>query len=134
MALLGAGMLLFSRVDADGTWGGDVLLPSVLCSIGIGCSFVPAMIAATTGVAGQESGLVSGLVNTSFQVGGSVGLALLATIAATHTASLEGVSHAVALTEGFQRAFGAGGAFALAGSVVGVTVLSRLGREREIAR
>jgi EmrB/QacA subfamily drug resistance transporter len=127
MALLGTGMLLFSRIDADGTWARDVLLPSVLCSIGIGCSFVPAMIAATTGVAGQESGLVSGLVNTSFQVGGSVGLALLATIAATHTAAVAGgVSHAVALTEGFQRAFGAGGGFALAGAAVCVAVLTRL--------
>ena len=117
MTLLGAGMLLFSRIDARGSWTGDVLVPSLLCATGIGCSFVSTTIAATTGVARRDSGLASGLVNTSFQIGGSIGLALLATIAA-------GASEPGTLTEGFPRAFAAGGVLALAGAGVALAVLA----------
>jgi EmrB/QacA subfamily drug resistance transporter len=120
MTLLGAGMLLFSRIDADGSWTSDVLLPSLLCASGIGCSFVSTTIAATTGVAREESGLASGLVSTSFQIGGSIGLALLATIAAGRIGR---VSEAAALTDGFQRAFAVGGGVALAGAAVALAVL-----------
>lgn len=81
-------------------------------------------------MAGAESGLASGLVNTSFQIGGSVGLVLLATIASSHTA---GVSQAAALTEGFQRAFVGGGCFALAGAAVTLLVLVRDAPARERA-
>jgi MFS family permease len=97
-----------------------VLLPSLLCGSGIGCSFVSTTIAATTGVAREESGLASGLVSTSFQIGGSIGLALLATIAAGRTGR---VSEAAALTDGFQRAFAVGGGVALAGAAVALAVL-----------
>jgi MFS family permease len=120
MTLLGAGMLLFSQIEVDGSWTADVLLPSLLCAGGIGCSFVSTTIVATTGVARENSGLASGLVNTSFQIGGSIGLALLATVAAGHTAG----GTAAALTEGFQRAFAAGGVFALAGAAVALAALS----------
>jgi len=124
MALLAAGMLLLSRIDADGSWARDLLVPSLLCAAGIGCSFVPAMIAATSAVAGEDSGLASGLLNTSYQVGSSLGLALLVTIAATHTAAVEpGGSQAAALTGGFRHAFVAGGCVSLAGTVVALVVL-----------
>jgi EmrB/QacA subfamily drug resistance transporter len=125
MTLLGVGMLLFSRIDADGSWATDVLAPSLLCAAGIGCSFVSTTIAANTGVAREDSGLASGLINTSFQIGGSIGLAVLATIAAGRTAAATGgVTEAVALTGGFQRAFAAGGGFALAGAAMAVAVLT----------
>ena len=114
MTVLGAGMLLFSQIDADGSWTADVLLPSLLCAAGIGCSFVSTTITATTGVARENSGLASGLVNTSFQIGGSIGLAVLATVAAGQTA----------LIEGLQRVFAIGGVFALAGAGVALAVLS----------
>jgi EmrB/QacA subfamily drug resistance transporter len=124
MTLLATGMLLFSRIDAGGSWTADVFAPSLLCASGIGCSFVSTTIAATTGVAREDSGLASGLINTSFQIGGSIGLALLATIAASRTAAVPGgVSKAAALTEGFQHAFAVGGGFALAGAGVALTVL-----------
>ena len=118
MSMITVGMLLFSRVSADGTYLGDVLAPSLLCAAGIGFSFVPVTIAATTGVDPSESGLASGLVNTSRQVGGSLGLAVLATIATTRTADLAGVASAAeAATAGFDRAFTVGALFALAGAL-----------------
>lgn len=105
MTLLGAGMLLFSRAGADGSWAADVLVPSLLCAAGIGCSFVSTTITATAAVAREDSGLASGVVNTAFQLGGAIGLALLAT------------------TDSFARAFATGGGFALAGAGVAVAVV-----------
>ena len=125
MTLIAAGMLLFAGVPADGSYVADVLAPALLCSAGLGFSFVPVTIAATTGVHRTEAGLASGLVNTSRQMGGSVGLALLATVATQRTAALAGdVSHLQALTEGFHRAFALGAAFALTGALVSALVLT----------
>ncbi len=126
MASIGVGMLLFSRVRVDGTYPVDVLVPSLLASAGIGFSFVPVTIAATSGVAGPEAGLASGLVNTSRQVGGSLGLALLATFATQRSADLAGtLDRAAALTEGFDRAFAFGGVLALVGAAAAASLLSR---------
>ena len=124
MSLIGAGMLLFAQLPPDGAYFANVLLPALLCSAGIGFSFVPVTIAATTGVARTEAGLASGLVNTSRQMGGSLGLALLATVATQRTTGLAGdVSQLEALTEGFQRAFALGAAIALCGALISALVL-----------
>ena len=126
MTLIGVGMLLLSGIDAHGTWAADVAVPAVITSAGIGFSFVPVTIAATSGVRRAEAGLASGLVNTSRQMGGSLGLALLATIASQRTADVVGdVSRVEALTEGFSRAFAVGGAIALAGALIGAAVIAR---------
>jgi Na+/melibiose symporter-like transporter len=126
MALIGAGMLLFARVPVDGHFTSDVLAPAVVTAAGIGFSFVPVTIAATGGVEREDAGLASGIVNTSRQMGGSVGLALLATVATQHTAAVvSDVGRAQALTEGFHRAFALGAAFAIAGALVSALVLAR---------
>jgi len=127
MALIAVGMALFARVAVDGSWAGDVLVPGVLTAAGLGLSFVPVTIAAVSGVARTEAGLASGLVNTARQVGGSLGLAILATLATQRTADLArgGVAHDAALTGGFHRAFLVGAGFAAAGSVSALLLLVR---------
>ena len=114
------GLGWFTQVSADGTYLADVLFPSILVAIGIGLFFVSGTLAATAGVKPQESGLASGLLNTSQQVGGAVGLAILSTLAANKTASslADGGSQAVAAVDGFQLAFLIGAIFALAGAVI----------------
>jgi EmrB/QacA subfamily drug resistance transporter len=131
MTLIGTGMLLFSGVDPHGTWVADVCVPAVLTSAGIGFSFVPVTIAATSGVRRAEAGLASGLVNTSRQMGGSLGLALLATVATQRTAEVAGqLPRVEALTHGFTRAFALGGGIALTGALVSLAVLARPWRPR----
>jgi EmrB/QacA subfamily drug resistance transporter len=123
MGLTAAGMLLFARVSAQGAYLSDVLVPSLLVAVGLGLSFVPVTIAAVTGVRPQEAGLASGLVNTSRQVGGSLGLAILATLATQRTGQLG--AGAGALTAGYHRAFEVGALFAFAGAVAALLIIRR---------
>ena len=140
LLLIAAGLLWFSRVPGvGGSFGADVLGPSLLAAFGLGFSFVPVTIAAVTGTKPHEAGLASGLINTSQQVGGALGLAILATVANSRTQSLlsAGVHNSsVALTKGFDRAFLVGASFAIIGAILtAVLISSRDSREQaEAAR
>ena len=128
MLLVAGGLLWFSHVPATGgSFAADVLGPSLLAGVGFGLAFVPVTIAAVTGTKPHEAGLASGLINTSQQVGGALGLAILATVANSRTQSLfhAGVhSSAVALTKGFDRAFLVGAGFAVAGAILAAVLIS----------
>jgi EmrB/QacA subfamily drug resistance transporter len=138
LLLIAAGLLWFSRVRAPGgSYAADVLGPSLLAAVGLGFAFVPVTIAAVTGVEPHEAGLASGLINTSQQVGGALGLAILATVANSRTQSLlHAGTHdiSVALTKGFDRAFLVGAGFALLGAILAaVLISSRDSREHAAA-
>jgi EmrB/QacA subfamily drug resistance transporter len=128
MLFIAAGLLWFSRVRSPGgSYTADVLGPSILAAVGLGFSFVPVTIAAVTGVEPHEAGLASGLINTSQQVGGALGLAILATVANSRTQSLLHAgthSTSVALTKGFDRAFLVGAGFAVAGAILATFLIS----------
>jgi EmrB/QacA subfamily drug resistance transporter len=140
--LVAAGLVWFAQVSPGGTYVGDVLFPSLLAAVGLGLVFVPLTIAAVAGVSAEESGLASGLINTSQQVGGALGLAILATIANSTTqdamTAAGGAKYALpaALTEGFQDAFTVGAGFAILGAILTVVLISsRTSREHaEAAR
>jgi MFS family permease len=128
MLLVAAGLLWFSQVSAPGgTYVSDVLFPSMLAAVGLGFSFVPVTIAAVSGTEPGEAGLASGMLNTTQQVGGALGLAIAATIAnsVTRDAFAAGERNpAVALTEGFQDAFAVGAGFAILGAVLSAVLIS----------
>jgi MFS family permease len=127
MLLIAGGLLWFSQVPGTGgSYAADVLGPSLLAAVGLGFSFVPVTIAAVTGTKPHEAGLASGLINTSQQVGGALGLAILATVANSRTQSLldAGVHNSVALTKGFDRAFLIGAGFAVVGAILAAVLIS----------
>ncbi len=112
MVFIGAGLLWFSQVSVGGSFLADILGPSLLAAAGLGLVFVSDTIAAVSGVPDREAGLASGLINTSQQVGGALGLAVLSTIAN----SVTGSAHTpAALTDGFQSAFLGGAGIAILG-------------------
>jgi EmrB/QacA subfamily drug resistance transporter len=109
MALMGGGALLLTQVSVGGTYFGDIFFGLLVFGPGVGLAFVTASIASLAGVPERESGLASGLSNTSFQIGAALGVAIVTTVAVTRTedylASNTGADRLVALTEGFQSAF-----------------------------
>jgi EmrB/QacA subfamily drug resistance transporter len=109
-----AGLLWFSRVSVGGGFLTDILGPSLLAAVGLGFAFVTTTIAAVSGVEEHEAGLASGLINTSQQIGGALGLAVLSTIATSRTEDVMAGGGGVAggLTEGFQAAFFGGAVIA----------------------
>ena len=120
MFLIAAGLVWFSQISVDGTFLSDILGPSLLAAIGLGFAFVPVTIAAVSGIEDREQGLASGLINTSQQVGGALGLAILAAIAN----GIIGSSHEPAkLVEGFQAAFLVGAGFAALGFVATLVLI-----------
>jgi MFS family permease len=131
MAMIGGGVLWATQVPVHGTFWADLAGPFLITGVGTAFAFIPVSIAALAGVAANEAGLASGLINTSQQLGGAIGVAIASTIAATHASTLlhQGAAPAVALTIGFQWAFWACGAIGLA--AVPVTFL--LVRRDELA-
>ena len=137
IALAILGLVILRGAGVDGTYLGNLLPGIIPMSIGMGMTFLPLTLVATTGVSASDAGLASGLFNTSQQVGGALGLAVLSTIAATHTTSvLEGLSgaptqqqRAEAVVEGFQVAYLGGIGLLVLGAVVLVAVL----RTRDMA-
>jgi EmrB/QacA subfamily drug resistance transporter len=117
MLCVAIGLLWFSGVSVGGSFLSDILGPSLLAAIGLGFGFVTSTIAAVSGIEQREQGLASGLINTSQQFGGALGLAVLSTIATSRTGHLiaGGSSSPDALNEGFQRAFLGGAVIATLG-------------------
>jgi len=107
LVLIGAGLLLFARVPVDGNYWVDALPVMLLLGAGAGLCFPSLMTLAMSGATRSDAGLASGLVNTTLQVGGALGLAVLATLSATRTENLlaDGESTASALTSGYHLAF-----------------------------
>jgi MFS family permease len=130
-----AGLALLTGVRPDGTYLAQVLPGGTLSAFGLGLALVPATIVAVQGVPAAQSGLASGLLNTSRLVGGALGLAVLTTIATSHAHArlAEGASAALAQTDGYQLAFVVGAALCLLGAVA-AAVLLRPRREPAQAR
>jgi len=125
LVLIGAGLALLTRAPVDGDYVVDVLPAMLLLGIGGGVSFPALMTLGMSGATPNDSGLASGLINTTQQVGGALGLAVLATLATARTERLlaEGESTASALTGGYHLAFGIGAGFVVAAILVAATVL-----------
>lgn len=122
------GFFWLSRLTASSEYAADVLGPGVLITLGLGLTFTPVAAAATGGVPYSEAGLVSGLVNTSRQVGGAIGLAALATVATQHSSALRAAGVAVpeALTNGFTRAFVVAGVICAVAAVAALSLPAQL--------
>ena len=121
LLLAALGLALFARAPVDGNLVVDVLPSMILLGIGAGMAFNPVLLAAMSDVEQSEAGLASGVVNTSFMMGGALGLAVLASLAASRTDTLvaSGDTQLEALTGGYHLAFLVGALFALAASVIG---------------
>jgi MFS family permease len=125
LSLAAVGLLLFARAPVDGNFVVDVLPAMVLLGLGAGMAFNPVLLAAMSDVEPTEAGLASGVVNTSFMMGGALGLAVLASVAASRTDTLlaDGESQAAALTGGYHVAFLIGALFAAAAAAIGGLLL-----------
>jgi EmrB/QacA subfamily drug resistance transporter len=125
LLLVAAGLFLFARAPVDGQFVTDVLPSMILLGLGAGMAFNPLLLNAMNDVAPSESGLASGMVNTSFMMGGSLGLAVLASIAAAQMGALAmiGVTDLTAILSGYHLAFLAGTCFALLASLLAALVL-----------
>jgi EmrB/QacA subfamily drug resistance transporter len=125
LLLAAAGLLLLARAPVHGVFAADVLPGMILLGLGAGTAFNPVLLAAMSDAEPDQAGLASGLVNTSFMMGGALGLAVLASLAASRTGALlaHGQSQAAALTGGYHAAFLAGAAAAAAAAALGATLL-----------
>src|SRR5919108_604355 len=127
MAFLTAGLGYFTQISVSGSYLSDLVPGFLLIAIGMGFSFVPISIAALAGVQASEAGLASGLINTSQQIGGALGIAALSALATSTTESdlAGGSAPPFALTDGFQAAFVGGACVALVGVLVALFIVRR---------
>jgi MFS family permease len=125
MVLVALGLLLLARAPVNGDFAVDVLPSMILLGLGAGIAFNPVLLAAMSDVEPSEAGLASGLVNTSFMMGGALGLAVLASLAASRTDALlaDGEGELTALTGGYHAAFLAGALFSLVAAVLAAAFL-----------
>jgi EmrB/QacA subfamily drug resistance transporter len=125
MVLIAAALVWFSQVSVGGGFLTDILGPSLLAATGLGFGFVTTTIAAVSGVREEEAGLASGLINTSQQIGGALGLAVLSSIAISRTDDVlaGGSSQVGALNEGFQAAFLGGAGIAILGLILTLVLI-----------
>ena len=125
MVLVAASLALFAQAGVGGSYVSDVLPVMILLGFGIGVCFPALMSLAMSGATGADAGLASGLVNTSAQIGGAIGLAVLATLSTTRTENLlaDGQAQAAAQTGGYHLAFWIGAALVVAAIAVAATVL-----------
>jgi EmrB/QacA subfamily drug resistance transporter len=125
LLLAAVGLVLFVRAPVDGSFAVDVLPSMILLGFGAGMALNPVLLAAMSDVAPEQAGLASGIVNTSFMMGGALGLAVLASLAASRTESLSaaGDGPLVALTGGYHTAFLVGALFAAAAALLGFLLL-----------
>jgi len=130
MSLLTAGLLYFTQVSVHGSYVGDLLPGFLVIAMGMAFSFVPISIAALAGVEARDAGLASGLINTSQQVGGALGIALLSSVAVSHTDVAAAGSVPAALTDGFHAAFWVGAAIAAVGVLASIVLV----RSEELAQ
>ena len=131
MSLLTVGLLYFTQVSVEGSYLGDLLPGFLVIAIGMAFSFVSISIAALAGVPANDAGLASGLINTSQQIGGALGIAVLSSVAIAQTNDAAGAGDAVpqALTSGFQAAFWVGAGIAAAGVLASLVLI----RNEELA-
>jgi MFS family permease len=125
LGLMAAGLLLFARAPVGGSFLVDVLPGMLVLGIGAAFAFMAVILASTTGVPESEAGLASGLVNTSQQMGGALGLAVLAAVAAAYTASVAGSQpgEVAALNSGYHAAFLVGAGCVVLGALIVATLL-----------
>jgi MFS family permease len=125
LGLMTLSLLLFARAPVDGSWALDILPATLAVGLGAGIGFNPILLAAMSGVGPEQAGLASGVVNTSFMMGGALGLAVLASLADSRTSSLtdSGTDAVAALNGGYHAAFLLGAAFLVTAGVVVATLL-----------
>jgi EmrB/QacA subfamily drug resistance transporter len=123
MVLLVLGLLWFTQIDTHGSYATDLLPGYILAGIGLGFAFVPDAIAALEGVQPDQAGIASGLINTSQQIGGALGVAILTTVAATRTDDLGRAAGISGLTSGYRYGFAVGAGLALIGVLASIFMI-----------
>jgi EmrB/QacA subfamily drug resistance transporter len=123
MTLTGLGCLLLTQVSVDGSYLGDIFFALLIFGPGLGAAFVAGSIGSLAGVAERDAGLASGLNNSSFQIGGAIGVAIVSTVAVSQA---DGADPLTAMTTGFQAAFATAIIFAAAGVLVALALLGKV--------